>query len=74
MGLHQLEVGQGVSKNLVLSMEKKGVGPSRMPKLQIRDELTKVGQIIEKLADHDILVWLDSGLVPSKKKYLEPQR
>lgn len=50
----------GVSKNLVESMEDADRPriPPRMPKERVEAELSKIGSIIEKMADPDIFVWL----------------
>ena len=49
----------GVSKNLVLVMEKDLAIPPRMPRAAVMDDLAKMGQTIAKLIDPDIFVWLD---------------
>ena len=56
----------GVSKNLVNSMEKKHRIPPRMPRRQVDDELRKIGETIEKMADPDIFVWFGREKVPSE--------
>ena len=48
----------GVSKNLVIAMERKGELPPRMPRRQLGRDLDKIGKIIRKMADPDIFVWL----------------
>lgn len=48
----------GVSTNLVKSMEIDKRLPLRMPVLLLNDQLEKIGNIIEKMADPDIFVWL----------------
>ena len=55
----------GVSKTLVNSMESKGCVPPRFKAAQVDDELRKIGQIIARLADEDILTWLEPRRVPS---------
>jgi hypothetical protein len=47
----------GVSPNLVRSMELEQRIPPRMNAADIDAQLTKIGQIIEKMADPDIFVW-----------------
>lgn len=66
----------GVSKNLVTCMEgkpakdgkevKKPMMPPKMPKKRLIDELTRIGDIITRLADRDIFVWLESGGTPAE--------
>ncbi|MFL6843921.1 MAG: XamI family restriction endonuclease [Allosphingosinicella sp.] len=48
----------GVSDNLVKCMEKNNAVPQRMPVGVVNAQLTKIGVIIERLADPDIFVWL----------------
>jgi len=47
----------GVSKNLVGCMEE-GTLPPRMNPALLEKDLTKIGTIIERMADPDIFVWL----------------
>jgi type II restriction enzyme len=47
----------GVSKNLVGCMED-GTLPPRMEPAKLEKDLTKIGNIIERMADPDIFVWL----------------
>ena len=49
----------GVSKNLVGCMEE-GTVPQRMAPTVLQGELEKIGLIIERLADPDIFVWLET--------------
>ena len=56
----------GVSKTLVNSIERNGRLPPRMPCRQVEDELRKIGETIERMADPDIFVWLGSGKVPTE--------
>lgn len=58
----------GVSPNVVRSMEKSGRTPTRMRAAQLEQELEKIGSIIEKMADHDIFVWLERGDDPSQEE------
>jgi len=47
----------GVSPNLVKNLEK-GKLPARMKQPDLEADLTKIGAIIEKMADPDIFVWI----------------
>lgn len=47
----------GVSKSLVGNLEN-GKLPARMKAQDLQDGLTKIGDIIEKMADPDIFIWL----------------
>ena len=51
----------GVSGNLVKVMEKDNRIPPRMPRWELDSDLEKIGEIIEKMADLDIFVWLERG-------------
>ncbi len=55
----------GVSKTLVACMET-GIIPPRMPVALLEADLLKIGAIIEKLADPDIFVWLQSNREPTE--------
>ena len=58
----------GVSSNLVKSMEVDRRIPPRMEETRIDDELQKIGQVIKRLVDKDIIVpWLDANGKPSPK-------
>jgi type II restriction enzyme len=48
----------GVSVNLVRCMELKKRLPNRTPTAALDLELTRIGNVIEKMADPDIFVWL----------------
>lgn len=48
----------GVSPRVVKCMEDEKRLPARMPTAEIDRELSKIGVIVEKLADRDIFVWL----------------
>ena len=50
-----------VSPNLVKNMEDERRIPPMMNKLQLRQQLTNIGDIIEKMADPDIFVWKQRG-------------
>lgn len=56
----------GVSPNLVKTMEDDKRLPPRMATAQADVELGKIGDIIEKMADPDIFVWLARGDAPSE--------
>ena len=51
----------GVPANLVKVMEKDGKLPPRMSRQEVDSALGKVAAIIQKMADKDILVWLEWG-------------
>lgn len=55
----------GVNPNLVKTMEKEGRLPARMPATTLLTELQKIGNIIERMADPDIFVWLARGTEPA---------
>ena len=48
----------GISPNLVKSMEVNKTLPKRMKPKELLQQLEKIGQIITKMADTDIFVWL----------------
>ncbi len=58
----------GVPKNLVNVMEKDGKLPPRMSRQDTDDALGKVAMIFQKMADKDILVWLERGHEPSEQE------
>ena len=58
----------GVPKNLVNVMEKDGKLPPRMSRQDADDALGKVAMIFQKMADKDILVWLERGHEPSEQE------
>ena len=47
-----------VSKSMVMRIEKEQKLPVRMSDARLDEELTKIGDIIQKMADPDIFVWL----------------
>lgn len=51
----------GVSYNLVKSMEDEKRVPPIMKKSDLLEQLSKIGDIIEKMADPDIFVWKQRG-------------
>jgi adenine-specific DNA-methyltransferase len=61
-----------VSSNLVYSMEGKVDKPPRIPprmdKTQLEEELTRICEIIQELADRDICTWLESGEEPEREQ------
>ena len=58
----------GVSKNLVNVMEKKGKLPPRMERRKLDRDLNRIAEIIKKMADPDIFVWLKRDNHPSKQE------
>ena len=58
----------GVPANLVKVMEKDGKLPRRMSRQEVDSALGKVAAIIQKMADKDILVWLEWGDAPSEQE------
>ncbi|KAF5041126.1 XamI restriction endonuclease [anaerobic digester metagenome] len=57
----------GVSKNLVGVMEE-GKLPPRMSAVELEEHLQKISQIIERMADPDIFVWLEKKVPPSEQE------
>lgn len=58
----------GVSRNLVKSMEKDNKFPPRMPRRELDNDLEKIGEIIEKMADPDVFAWLERGDDPCEQE------
>ena len=58
----------GVSRNLVRVMEKNNRLPPKMPRHELDNDLGKIAQIIEKMADPDVFVWLEHGGEPTKQE------
>lgn len=58
----------GVSPNLVLSMENRNRIPPRMHPLTVKEELERIGDIIETMADPDIFVWKERGDLGSQEE------
>ena len=58
----------GVPANLVKVMEKDGKLPPRMSRQEVDSALGKVAAVIQKMADKDILVWLEWGDAPSEQE------
>ncbi len=57
----------GVSSNLIKTMEKNNRVPPRMPLRELDRDLKKIGEIIEKMADPDVFVWLGREDNPPKQ-------
>lgn len=57
-----------VNPSLVKRMEVKGTLPARMPAHTLNTELRKIGDIIQRMADPDILVWLPRGDDPTEQE------
>ena len=55
----------GCTPSVVKRMEKEKKLPSRMGRTELDKELRKIGYIIEKMADPDIFVWIETGKVPT---------
>lgn len=51
----------GISPNLVKSMEIDNRVPPKMKSKELNEQLEKIGDIIEKMADPDIFVWKERG-------------
>ena len=58
----------GVSANLVKVMEKNKRLPPRMSQQTVDVALRKVVAVIQRMADKDILVWLERGAAPSEQE------
>jgi hypothetical protein len=58
----------GVPGALVKTMEKSGKLPPKLPADRVTAELNRVGEIIQKLVDRDILVWLNRKGEPSEEE------
>jgi type II restriction enzyme len=56
----------GVNPSLVKGMEIHGRLPARMDNARLNQELEKIGNIIERMADVEICTWLKTGLEPSE--------
>ncbi len=55
-----------LSKNLVERMEKDGKVPPGLSEKQLDAEFKSIGTIIRKLADRDILTWLETAGTPTR--------
>lgn len=60
----------GVPKSMIERMENEGRLPVKLAGVQLDTELKKVANIILKLADRDIFVWLDSGKEPTDEQVI----
>ncbi len=58
----------GVSGNLVKVMERDNNLPTRMARHELDSDLKKIGEIIRKIADPDIFVWLERGDDPTEQE------
>ena len=58
----------GVPSNLVKVMEKDGRLPLRMSRHQADMALGRIAAVIQRMADPDILVWLERGNTPSEQE------
>lgn len=58
----------GVSRNLVKAMDKENRLPPQMSRWELDNDLKKIGEIIEKMADPDVFVWLGRGDDPSEQE------
>src|SRR5208282_4324200 len=54
-----------LSKNLVERMEKDGKVPPGLSEKQLDAEFKSIGTIVRKLADRDILTWLETASAPT---------
>ena len=55
----------GIVPNLINGMEKLNKIPPRMESAEILSQLTRVSEVIDKLVDKDIFVWLEDGRSPT---------
>lgn len=58
----------GVPAHLVKVMEKDERLPPRMSRQKADSALGKIASVIQKMADKDILVWLEQGAAPSEQE------
>lgn len=58
----------GAKPSLVKTIEKKQKLPARMSKAETLENLRKIGHTIEKMADPDIFVWLESDRDPEESE------
>jgi hypothetical protein len=56
----------GVSKSIVDRMEVEGKLPVRLPSDRLIEELSKITNIVSRLADRDIFTWLDANQTPAE--------
>jgi hypothetical protein len=55
----------GVSRGIVNRLDKEHQIPARMAASTLNEQLRRIGAIIEKLADHDLCVWLERRAQPT---------
>jgi hypothetical protein len=55
----------GVSPNLIKNMGVNQRIPPRMDSNEVKEQLRKIGQTIQKLVDKDLFTWLDTGQEPA---------
>jgi len=58
----------GITSNLVRSMEIHHRIPPRMEELQVKVELQRVGQVIQRLIDEDLFPWVSPNREPSEEE------
>ncbi|TET33633.1 MAG: XamI family restriction endonuclease [Planctomycetota bacterium] len=58
-----------VSKSMIVRMEKKQKLPAKLKDEELEKELKKITKIISKMADYDILPWLEKGKATPQKVY-----
>lgn len=58
----------GVSKSVVDRMEVKGKLPVRLASDRLTEELSKITNIVSRLADRDIFNWLDTNQTPTENE------
>ena len=58
----------GVPPNLIRAMEKNGRLPSRMLQPELDKALSRIVSVVQRMADPDIFVWLESERTPSEKE------
>lgn len=55
-----------VTLNLINTMEKENKIPPRMKTAELLPQLTRIGDVISKLVDYDIFVWLEDRSTPEE--------
>ena len=58
----------GVPPNLVRTMEKQGKLPPRMSRERSKHALAKIAEVLQRMADPDVFIWLERGDTPSKQE------
>jgi hypothetical protein len=58
----------GVPRNLIQAMEKDSRVPPQMDLNALSDHLNSIGEVIKKMVDRDIFVWLDRTNPPTEKE------